>query len=111
MIVQTADRIRELREKNDMTQSELAKRLSITRSSVNAWEMSLSIPSSKILPELCKVLHTTSDYLLGMDDTELLSLKYYSDDEREILYRLMRYFDESKEKREYEKISVNKILL
>ena len=90
MIVQTADRIRELREKNDMTQSELAKRLSITRSSVNAWEMSLSIPSSKILPELCKVLHTTSDYLLGMDDTELLSLKYYSDDEREILYRLMR---------------------
>ena len=98
MIVQTADRIRELREKNDMTQSELAKRLSITRSSVNAWEMSLSIPSSKILPELCKVLHTTSDYLLGMDDTELLSLKYYSDDERVILYRLMRYFDESKEK-------------
>ena len=98
MIVQTADRIRELREKNDMTQSELAKRLSITRSSVNAWEMSLSIPSSKILPELCKVLHTTSDYLLGMDDTELLSFKYYSDDEREILYRLMRYFDESKEK-------------
>ena len=100
MIVQTADRIRELREKNDMTQSELAKRLSITRSSVNAWEMSLSIPSSKILPELCKVLHTTSDYLLGMDDTELLSLKYYSDDERDILYRLMRYFDESKEKTE-----------
>lgn len=100
MIVQTADRIRELREKNDMTQSELDKRLSITRSSVNAWEMSLSIPSSKILPELCKVLHTTSDYLLGMDDTELLSLKYYSDDEREILYRLMRYFDESKEKTE-----------
>ena len=99
MIVQTADRIRELREKNDMTQSELAKRLSITRSSVNAWEMSLSIPSSKILPELCKVLHTTSDYLLGMDDTEPLSLKYYSDDEREILYRLMRYFDESKENR------------
>lgn len=85
MIIQTAERIRELREKNDMTQSELANRLSITRSSVNAWEMSLFIPSSKILPELCKVLHTTSDYLLGMDDTELLSLKYYSDAEREIL--------------------------
>lgn len=96
MIVQTAERIRELREKNDMTQSELAKRLSITRSSVNAWEMAISIPSSKILPELCKVLHITSDYLLGMDDAELLSLKYYSDAEREILYRLMRYFDETK---------------
>ncbi len=100
MILQTSERIRELREKNDMTQSELAKRLSITRSSVNAWEMSLSIPSSKILPELCKVLHTTSDYLLGMDNTELLSLEHYSDAEREILYRLMRYFDESKEHKE-----------
>lgn len=102
MIVQTAERIRELREKNDMTQSELAKRLSITRSSVNTWEMSLSIPSSKILPELCKVLHTTSDYLLGMDHTEILSLDQYSDSEREMLYRMMRYFDETKKRKNEE---------
>lgn len=98
MIVQTADRIRELREKNDMTQSELAKRLSITRSSVNAWGDVPFHPPAKFFQTLQWLLHTTSDYLLGMDDTELLSLKYYSDDEREILYRLMRYFDESKEK-------------
>ena len=32
-----ADRIKELREKNDMTQSDLARKLSLTRSAINAW--------------------------------------------------------------------------
>lgn len=34
-----ADKIKELREANSMTQNEVAKRLGITRSSVNAWEI------------------------------------------------------------------------
>ena len=34
-----AEKIKELREANSMTQNEVAKRLGITRSSVNAWEM------------------------------------------------------------------------
>ena len=36
-----ADRIKELREKNDMTQSDLARKLSLTRSAINAWEMGI----------------------------------------------------------------------
>ena len=88
-----SEKIKELRELAGYSQAQLAKKLDVTRSSVNAWEMAISIPSSKILPELCKVLHTTSDYLLGMDDAELLSLKYYSDAEREILYRLKQKTD------------------
>ena len=41
-----ADRIRSLREQNKKTQTEIAKQLGITRSSVNAWEMGISIPST-----------------------------------------------------------------
>ena len=33
------DRIKELREKAGYSQAQLAKRLDVTRSSVNAWEM------------------------------------------------------------------------
>lgn len=94
MIIKTAERIRELREKNDLTQSELARRLYITRSSVNAWEMAISIPSTEKIAELCQILHTTSDYLLGLSSEELISLEHYSFEEKEILYRLMKYFDE-----------------
>lgn len=74
MIIKTAERIRELRMKNNLTQAELARRLYVTRSSVNAWEMAVSIPSTEKIVELCQILHTTSDYLLGIDSAEILPI-------------------------------------
>ena len=44
-----ADKIKQLRTSRNMTQSDLAKKLNITRSSVNAWEMGLSTPSTAYL--------------------------------------------------------------
>ena len=52
MIINTAARIKELRLKNNLTQTEMAKRLYVTRSSVNAWEMAISIPSTEKSTEL-----------------------------------------------------------
>ena len=62
------DIIRNLRTQAGLTQSDLAKRLSITRSSVNGWEMGLSAPSIPLIVELSKLFHVTTDYLLGLDD-------------------------------------------
>ena len=61
-------RLKILRDKYGYTQSDLAKRLSLTRASVNAWEMGLSAPSTPFLIELSKLFHVTTDYLLGLDD-------------------------------------------
>ena len=47
-----ADKIKFLREEKGMTQADLAKQLGITRSSVNAWEMGISTPSTQYLLEL-----------------------------------------------------------
>ena len=93
MLIRTAERIKELREKNNMTQSDLARRLGITRSSVNAWEMGISIPSTEKIVDLCLVLHTTADYLLGLDKTEQLPIDKYSSHEKELVYSLVQYFD------------------
>ena len=95
MIIKTAERIKELREKNHLTQSELARRLYVTRSSVNAWEMAISIPSVDKIVELCLVLHTTADYLLGLNDSEVLPLNQYGEREKKLLYDLLQYFDET----------------
>lgn len=62
------DIIKNLRTQAGLTQSDLAKRLSITRSSVNGWEMGLSAPSIPLIVELSKLFHVTTDYLLGLDD-------------------------------------------
>ena len=53
-----ADRIKQLRLSNNMTQTELAKKLNITRSSVNAWEMGISTPSTTYIVELAQLFQT-----------------------------------------------------
>ena len=42
-----ADKIKLLREASHLTQTELAKKLNITRSCVNAWEMGISVPATR----------------------------------------------------------------
>ena len=50
-----AERVKCLREKQGLTQAELAKQLGITRSSVNAWEMGISVPSTQYVVELANL--------------------------------------------------------
>lgn len=95
MVLKTAERIKELREKNDLTQTELAKRMNVTRSSVNAWEMGISIPSTEKIVELTLLLHTTSDYLLGINNDEILPIYKYSSEEKELIYQMISYFDKN----------------
>ena len=61
-----ADRIKNLREQHLLTQMELSKKLGITRSSVNAWEMGISVPSTQYIVELANIFKVSTDYLLGL---------------------------------------------
>lgn len=64
-----------------MTQAELARRLDITRSSVNGWEMGLVLPSTALLVELAKIFHVSTDYLLGLEHSAILNLDGLTDRE------------------------------
>lgn len=70
-----AERIRSLRELSGATQAEIARRLGISRSGVNAWEMGLSVPSTSYIVELAKTFNVSTDYLLGLDETATVSVK------------------------------------
>jgi len=85
--------IKRLREQSQMTQSDLARRLGITRSSVNAWEMGISIPSTQYLVELAQLFRVSTDYLLGLESAAKISIDHLAEDEKEIMFALMRKFD------------------
>ncbi|MBE6984351.1 MAG: helix-turn-helix transcriptional regulator [Ruminococcaceae bacterium] len=87
------ERIKELREKAGYSQAQLAKRLDVTRSSVNAWEMGLSAPTTQYIIALTKLFHVSADYILGTQADVQLSLKGYTDEEISLLYNLLKYFD------------------
>lgn len=91
-----ADKIKQLRMSNNMTQSCLAKKLNITRSSVNAWEMGISTPSTTYLVELSQLFHVSTDYLLGLTCNASLDVSMLSDKEVQIVYDLVQYFNSIK---------------
>ena len=80
-----ADRIKSLREQQHITQSDLAKQLGITRSSVNAWEMGISVPSTQYIVELAHIFHVSTDYLLGVNTTSTVSVAGLSDKDIELI--------------------------
>ncbi|MBQ8351293.1 MAG: helix-turn-helix transcriptional regulator [Clostridia bacterium] len=89
MIINFADRIRDLREKSGMTQTDLAKKLGISRSAVNSWEMSLSSPSIANIVELTQIFHVSSDYLLTLSGQVSLDISDLDHEEQEVVYRLI----------------------
>ncbi len=91
------DKIKELREKAGYSQSQLARKLDVTRSSVNAWEMGLSTPTTQYIVALCKVFHVSADYMLGIEMGLNFSLNGYSDDEVALIFNMLKYFDKQKQ--------------
>ena len=94
------NRLKELRNKLGYTQSDLAKKLSITRASVNAWEMGLSSPSTPFLVELSRIFHITTDYLLGLDECITIRTDNLSDREISVILNTIEAFNESNKNNE-----------
>ena len=56
--------IRSFREKNHMTQADLAARLGVTDKAVSKWERGISYPDVSLFPKLADIIGVTSDDLL-----------------------------------------------
>lgn len=61
-------RLRQLREKQKLSQSQVAKRLGITRAAISSYENNVSLPSVNVLAELALLYRVSTDYLLGLDN-------------------------------------------
>ena len=75
----TAERLKELREKYNFSQHRLANHLNVAPSLISAYERGERMPSPAKLIQLADIYHTTTDYLLcrkNMEDENLyLSLE------------------------------------
>ena len=89
-----AEKIKLLREKRNMTQTDVAKELGITRSSVNAWEMGISVPSTQYVIELARLFGVSTDYLLGLNSTATVNVAGLSDRQLSAVVELISCFQE-----------------
>lgn len=112
MQTQLAARIVDLREGVNMSQSELAKRLGIDKSSMNKIEKGTRKVSSEELDKIASIFDVSTDYLLGrntpdkkhieqetdldkaIDESRSFDGKPISDHDREVVKKILRgYFN------------------
>ena len=74
-------RLKELRERKRLTQSQLAEVLDVSQQAVGKWELDKASPDDKTLIRIANYFGVTTDYLLGYDDKPT----YYTDPETAML--------------------------
>ena len=66
MSLSTGEKIRNLREDNNLTQAQLGKLLNMTQRKISYIERNQYEPSIQDIVEICKFFKVSSDYILGL---------------------------------------------
>lgn len=67
-------RINELRIAMGWSQVQLAEKLNISKQTVSNWENENIQPSIEMLVRIAKLFHVSTDYLLGLDDSQMINV-------------------------------------
>ena len=86
-----AEKVKKLREQKGLSQAELARLIGITRSSVNAWEMGISVPSTQYIVDLAGVFEISTDYLLGVDSSSTISVAGLTDSDIILVHSIIEH--------------------
>lgn len=55
---------------NNLTQEQLAERVSVTRQTINAIELKKFVPSTVLALKICKVFNKTIEEVFSLEDTD-----------------------------------------
>ncbi len=89
-------RLKELREAKRLSQTDVAQRLNVTRSTVSGYECNTITPSVEQLVKLAVLYNTSLDYMMGMENRIHLYLDDLSESQQhtilDVVDRLKREF-------------------
>lgn len=88
-MIEVGSKIKQLRISKNLTQDQLANRLSVTKSVISAYENGLRFPSLEVLIQLSYVFNVTTDYLLGVNKKRIVEVSDLSESQIELLNKLI----------------------
>ena len=89
-MVNLNERIKFLRQNSNLTQSQLANRIGVSKSLISAYELGNRLPSYDNLIKIAAYFKVSTDYLLGIDNKNYLDLSGLNDAQKIVLYQLIR---------------------
>ena len=96
----TAKRLRELREKKQVSQDDVSKFLGVERTTYTSYESGRSRPV-RVLNKLAEYYNVSIDYLLGLADLPLpkeVNINTLSDTEKKLIFNFRSLNNKGKEK-------------
>ena len=87
------EKLKELRTNAGMTQTELAKRLSITKSVVSYYELQERTPSPDVLIQLADIFHVTTDYLLDIDKVRTVDVSNLTEQQIDVIVQMIKLLE------------------
>lgn len=72
------NRLESLRKAYNLTQTQLAKKLGLTKQTVSNWENDNILPSIDTLIQVCDFFNVSTDYILGRDDKKYIEVSNLS---------------------------------
>lgn len=81
--------LKTLRIRNQLTQAQLATRLSLTKSVISAYETGLRLPSYDVLIRIAQIFNVSTDYLLGLEQRQEIDLSGLTKEEIDAILNLI----------------------
>jgi len=85
-------RLKKLRNNKNLTQTQVAKRLNLHKTSIYGYENNIRTPSIQVLSQLALFYGVSTDYLLGHDNRSIICTDELTDNQIEILNQLITEF-------------------
>ncbi|HEX3017235.1 MAG TPA: helix-turn-helix transcriptional regulator [Caproicibacter sp.] len=95
MVFDFGYRLRELRRCKNLTQSQAAKRLHLSKTTISGYENNIKTPSLDTLTKMSVFYGVSSDYILGLENRKMLPIDGLTPSQEEILKKLLYEFRKS----------------
>ena len=94
MVFDFGYRLKNLRQQHHLTQTQVANRLNLSKTSISGYENNVKTPSQDDLIKLAGLYRVSTDYLLGLDDEEMISVEGLTRQQRRLVEELVRMLQE-----------------
>ena len=85
-------RLKELRKRKGLPQSAVAKRLGVSVKTIYRYENNTLSPALDTVKQMALLYNTSMDYIMGLEDDPVISVRNLNDEEKKILLDFVRCF-------------------